>query len=1040
MKSRLTRSFILLTAIVLFLFNSSFSQSSAESTRTSATNVATPNVAALLGSYMIPVNYYRGLPEINVPLHSIKLNGMEVPVSLNYDASGIKVLQAPTWVGLSWSLNTGGAVTRVVNGIRDEYPGAGYIFNRNSPFPFRLEEDALNTVTPTFATNANASTGFGSIIVGADSGPDEFQFAFNGVSGKFYLDRSGNVITDSKYKIEYVLGPVIAGNPTEFFISFTITDENGTKYLFTSKESHDVTSYGPLTTSSPGDSSEDVSWYLVSIESPDGLTKINLDYNSICSLCVGALTDHRSTEKYKVTKVGSAAPIKELTYFISQMRQSVRFLSRIYTDTEEIVFETANHNSFLMTKKINRIIVRNKTTGKEWYYRFTYLDYPAAFNMEDLILPTHRFLLENIYRGSSSGEELFYQFNYNAETMPWASGNAATFKEAGIDHWGYYNGPKAPYKSLVPSGESMARTDGQTVTSISRNPSPSYTRAGSLESIILPTRGRISLELENNDYGYVGSSPLASTKFASGLRIKKIIYKDDNDDTNDVIKTYTYTSENNPFLSSGVIPFEPVYNYTYVGGGYVSTFWMNWPILPIAIGYSRVVETNGDGSKTIYKYNSAIEYPPTPDPGEKRTIVEVKPTFTFEASNFFKLFSTNDNPYLTTDNVNTHLRGLLREKALLDKDGNTVQKNEFTYQSWNIGRLFYFKDIRFDFRLLSWDGRPPGLSTLGFFMRSYVNINRAELSSESVKHYKPNDLSNPFTITKSIQYNNFYFPKEIQETRSDNKQIKYNFTYPTDYNSPAMGGNIGSLLSLKARGLVIETLKSVNGKLVEGSVNEYDNLARATKVFNLETDGSISYSTSLLNPNNHLSLPSSYREKTVFRYNNGRLAELSDYGFTNSWQWGYSNSRVISKTTNAPYNASFYTSFEDNGSLDSQAKTGQKTMATPFTFSPNSWFTTIANSKLSYWFWNGQWNFKEVDYAGGSYVITDGSKIDELRIHPKGSLMTTYVHDISNGLSAIADPNGITKSFEYDQIGRLLKVRDNGNNLVTQFTYRYRNP
>ncbi|MFM7855755.1 MAG: hypothetical protein ACKO96_28490, partial [Flammeovirgaceae bacterium] len=323
MKSKIAKLLVIVAIAPLLCF----SQSSSESTRTNATNVATPNVAALLGNYIIPVNYYRGLPEISVPLHSIKLNGMELPVSLSYDASGIRVLQAPTWVGLSWSLNTGGAITRVVNGIRDEYPGAGYIFNRNSPFPFRLEEDALNTVTVAFSNNTNAAYGLGSIITGADSGPDEFQFAFNGISGKFYFDRFGNVITDSKYKIEYVLGTVFPGNPTEFFISFTITDENGTKYLFTSKESHNVTSNGPLT-GSTGDSYEDVSWQLVSIESPDGLTKINLDYNVICSSCTGRLTDHRSAEKYKVTQVGSAAPIKELTYFISQVRQSVNFLSK----------------------------------------------------------------------------------------------------------------------------------------------------------------------------------------------------------------------------------------------------------------------------------------------------------------------------------------------------------------------------------------------------------------------------------------------------------------------------------------------------------------------------------------------------------------------------------------------------------------------------------------------------------------------------------------------------------------------------------------
>ena len=78
-----------------------------------------PNAAAL-GQYAdIPVSKYTGVPNIGIPLYTIKSGEIELPISLSYHASGIKVAQEASWVGLGWSLNAGGVITKQVRGLDD---------------------------------------------------------------------------------------------------------------------------------------------------------------------------------------------------------------------------------------------------------------------------------------------------------------------------------------------------------------------------------------------------------------------------------------------------------------------------------------------------------------------------------------------------------------------------------------------------------------------------------------------------------------------------------------------------------------------------------------------------------------------------------------------------------------------------------------------------------------------------------------------------------------------------------------------------------
>ena len=89
--------------------------------------------AASLGKYgQIPVSLNSGTPQIDVPLYEMKSNNLGINISVSYHGSGIKVSEVASVVGLGWSINAGGVITRVVRGWPDEM-GEGY-FNTFSYF------------------------------------------------------------------------------------------------------------------------------------------------------------------------------------------------------------------------------------------------------------------------------------------------------------------------------------------------------------------------------------------------------------------------------------------------------------------------------------------------------------------------------------------------------------------------------------------------------------------------------------------------------------------------------------------------------------------------------------------------------------------------------------------------------------------------------------------------------------------------------------------------------------------------------------------
>lgn len=155
----------------------------------------------------IPVGHFTGTPAISIPIHTLREGPLQVPVSVNYHGGGIRASEAASWVGLGWSLNAGGVISRTVLGIPDESTNGGYLNNTH--------HDDLSD--PAVLDNINAGL--------VDGEPDLFTFSFPGGSGKFVINHTLNTITQfpkSDLRIE----------ATPDVEEFTITTPDGTRYLF----------------------------------------------------------------------------------------------------------------------------------------------------------------------------------------------------------------------------------------------------------------------------------------------------------------------------------------------------------------------------------------------------------------------------------------------------------------------------------------------------------------------------------------------------------------------------------------------------------------------------------------------------------------------------------------------------------------------------------------------------------------------------------------------------------------------------------------
>jgi len=446
-----------------------------------------PDAASLAKYADFPVNLYNGIPQIDIPLWTIEMDGVKVPISLSYHASGITVAEVASWVGLGWTLNCGGVITRSVRGLPDDQANG-----------FLRSTYSANTVPVcpnTLGTNKQAYDYYrGSVDGYNDIEPDMFYFNFCDRSGKFVLDKNFNVHLIPYQKLQF--SPMDIG-----LFPWVITTEDGTIFTFDEIEAtNNVTTTYTVPTSFSSNN-YNTSWYLKEIKSASGKNKINFEYTPFTE----SYNMPVSETKYQFASIpdpGNCRPKQNSTSSSSNTIYSKR-ISKITFPSGSIEFIPGSYRYDLQGSQVlDEIIIKDNNGNpiKMFKFSYNYFNYNgttefSALNPANASTSTDnakRLALKSVqeYDGYGAQSNPPYVFTY--ENNQWLPDRINSLAQ---DHWGYYNGEINNNTLIPPHGSLYAGyIDGAL-----REPNDIYAKAGSLTQITYPTGGYTSFVYESNE-------------------------------------------------------------------------------------------------------------------------------------------------------------------------------------------------------------------------------------------------------------------------------------------------------------------------------------------------------------------------------------------------------------------------------------------------------------------------------------------------------------------------------------------------------------
>jgi len=191
-----------------------------------------------------------------------------------------------------------------------------------------------------------------------------------------------------------------------------------------------------------------------------------------------------------------------------------------------------------------------------------------------------------------------------------------------------------------------------------------------------------------------------------------------------------------------------------------------------------------------------------------------------------------------------------------------------------------------------------------------------------------------------------------------------------------------------------------------------------------------------------------------------------------SYLWGHGEKLPVAEILNCSPEDFAYTSFEEEG--DNQGNWNFVLNPEPEAFTGN-WahrlstgetISTQINSPKEYtleFYYSGEsiqvhvgteavecfesidlydeWNLFKYrftpDILPSTVSIKGEGLIDNLRLRPTDSRMTTYTYDPLNGMTSKVDESGLAIFYEYDDFGRLALIRNHRKEILQQFNYFY---
>jgi hypothetical protein len=1025
------------------------------------------------------VNEFTGLPDISIPLYTIEAGGFQVPIALSYHASGVKVTEVASWVGMGWSVSAGGQISRKTMGLPDDI-GNGYL-NGLMRQPAALTTSTVDGVH--YLENVANGT--------YDTKPDIYSYDFPGHGGKFFFDgRPGQnfvarTVPYAPLSIKYSLATTLN--------KFNIADEHGNNYVF-GDGATDITY-----SSSGGRPGYNIpsAWKLKSMISQNRRDSIFFTYNTdrinypaldgeLFTVVdqvqiLDAVCNYTPSYTTNPTTPGNASVVDE------QLISQITFKNgKVVFELDPTIRADVDGTGGIHSYKLKDIKVYNYNySTKVMEVQKTILFYQSYYNSTS----SKRLMLDSIQVLDRAGSVVqHYNFDYNKTiAMP----DYTSFSQ---DYWGYYNGkannmltPKQTiqYQPYTTSAISSVTINSAGITN-GRDCDSNYMQSLVLTGIHFPTGGYSTFTYQTNQYYDSGT-----LKLAGGLRVKTINSYDGISST-PIVKNYVYNSARPNFQL----------DYSYFVNSQTHRFYdlrVHASPPPQCYGY-EVVRTYScnphadlegyDGAPVVYP--SVTEYIGTPGTNVGRTDY----TFTDQKDTTENASMSGNLIYSSMFYVRGHLAS---KKEYIHKADGSYQIVQSVNNSYSALPYKNYNNIGLAIGKINYNEGPVGTNPFEpaagaqpddsqsftlVYPSYHILSDDNYLNGSTTKIYDANDTTKYTSSSVSYAYDDTTHQQIAYTTHTDSKGNTHISSNKYAYNYLNGGTTTNNA--------VLDSM--INRHMFAEPMEKWENLQNATTGVNTVTSGQLNlYTQSWYNGGivpskiSTLSVAQPLTNFTSSSVVSGNLTGDSRYvsmisfdqydPYNNIIQytprnttpvsviWDYLHENPIAQVKNSTSINITYTSFEADGKggwnyggtpvFDPTAPTGSMVypLSTGSISSPS--MSTATGYVLSYWSNNGAasvyagnylsatplrssngWSYYEYTVPAGvsSISISGSTSIDELRLYPVNAQMTTFAYNPS-GVTAMADTKGATTYFEYDFFGRLKNAKDWNGNIVKNYGY-----
>jgi len=1009
--------------------------------------VQSPNAAALFRYSETPVSLYTGVPDISIPIYTIKEGDIEVPISISYHAGGIKVNDEASSIGLGWSLNAGGRVSQIMTGGNDfGYRGYYYNSNVNLGQMASASEGCFND--PNLNVTSQVSSFYTQDIGMYDSGgktyymtdlqPDLFLINLPGKTYKAYLDRAKTVQTDypkflilGQENINFKLIPSSGYVPNQNGNNFNVINEIGTTYFFDGAQEVST----PLT----GTYITGASKYLTKIKDVSGkevkFSYLPMSHSDRLSGCKNTRIDNTMYYTNGYTPKGGITKCNKQTI-------DEGYIEKIEFSNGKIEFVWSGREDVNNSKKLSSVkIYNNYKLIKQFDFSYDYLI--ATDNLDTSSIAswlgapnnkifTHRLKLQNVTESIANQK---YSFEYNSTNLP----NKLSFS---LDFWGYFNGqnnsdtyipdPKKYLKgytfnnitsfdndalgySYTDGGLTAGQVQNDIMTINWATNSKHYladrrtslqSLAGMLTSITYPTGGKTEFEYEPNTFSNYplqslidNANPAIENNYSSGggVRIKSIKTKE-NPGAAPMIKNYIYdelTNNGTKITSNGILAELPKYYEIENRCFKIFDIGSTWPVEPNPdCGMAWAPGAMKPFKISIYEgipSQGMSTLPQGTAVGYSKVTEQITGKGKTE-SYFYNTFQKSCINMTSKGGLQFLENGNLVKSLSYDSNNQLINEKIYNYKSnFNDNLNTYFLEGRIlDFSGLYMDGvgTSPANIHAGLIHNYTLSLYKSLLESTTTKEYFPAGSGNYIETKTLTTYNNKYQPSIQKTTYPDTSFTETNFNYALEKSNQL-------LISKNMVGIPLETIvtQTNNGvsKTLSKTETVYPTSLPDSQIGNFILPKSIkSYDLS--------NSSTAFTEVTLDKYDTkGNLIQYrAKDGTPVSVIWGYNSTLPITRIEGATYdNIAMYVndiiSISNNDALN---PVNEQTLIT-------------AEDNLR----------KNANLA--NYQIT------------------TYTYDPLIGVTSITPSSGIREYYKYDMTNRLEKIVDINNKILKEFKYRY---